>query len=284
MAIPTSHLPTRILQIFCLLFTIPFFLTAFSASIGDLSIIDYDYDYDYDHDPFHGDYSPPSPPPPSPPPHTPSLSCDELRGIGSLNTTCELNYSLNFTDDVYIAGKGNLYILPGVNITCPISGCSISVNVSGEFRLGSSSKLELGTAYVVAGNVSLLEGSMINVTALAGAPPEHTSGTPKGSQGGGGGHGGRGASCVMDNTKLPEDVWGGDAYSWSSLDKPWSYGSKGGTTNKDEDFGGGGGGRIWIEVKCNVEAHGSLLADGGDGGLKGGGGSGGSIYIKSQKM
>ncbi|KAL6990338.1 hypothetical protein U1Q18_048839, partial [Sarracenia purpurea var. burkii] len=79
-----------------------------------------------------------------------------------------------------------------------------------------------GTVSVNAGNATLFNGSVINVTALAGLPPEQTSGTPGGVQGGGGGHGGRGASCVMDNMKLPEDVWGGDAYSWSSLGEPWS--------------------------------------------------------------
>ena len=234
---------------------------------------------------FHGDYSPPSPPPPSPPPHPPSLSCEaDLKGTGSLNTVCELDYSLNFTGDVYLQGNGSLIVRPGVILSCPVNGCSIAINVSGEVRLGLGAQIIAGSVYVVAGNVSLFEWSVINVTALAGEPPEHTSGTPKGVQGGGGGHGGRGASCVMDNKKLPEDVWGGDAYSWSSLAEPWSYGSKGGTTNREEDYGGKGGGRIWFEVDSDVDARGSLLADGGDGGIKGGGGSGGIIYIKSQKM
>nr|GMC58868.1 uncharacterized protein LOC109186463 isoform X3 [Ipomoea batatas] len=88
----------------------------------------------------------------------------------------------------------------------------------------------------------------------------------------------------MDNKKLPEDVWGGDAYSWKSLDEPFSFGSKGGSTNRDDDYGGEGGGRIWLESTDVVDAKGLLLADGGDGGIKGGGGSGGSIYIKSKKM
>ncbi|KAL0374445.1 UNVERIFIED_CONTAM: hypothetical protein Sradi_3360200 [Sesamum radiatum] len=189
------------------------------ASKNDFSIIEYDYATKL----FRGDYSPPSPPPPSPPPHPPSVLCEDLKGIGSLNTT-------------------------------------------------------------LSGNASLFGGSVINVTARAGELPNPKTGTPDDAQGGGAGHGGRGASCVMDNKKLPEDVWGGDAYSWESLDKPWSYGSKGGTTNKGEDFGGIGGGRIWLEVKHIADVRGQLLADGGDGGIKGGGGSGGSIYIVSQKM
>ncbi|KAK2968224.1 hypothetical protein RJ640_027356 [Escallonia rubra] len=234
---------------------------------------------------FHGDYTPPSPPPPSPPPHPPPLSCSDLRGTGTLNTSCHLNHSLTFSDDVYVEGTGDLNVLPGVKLACPVSGCSINLNISGEFSLGLNSEVEAGAVFVTASNASFCEGSVVNATALGGVPPEHTSGTPKGTQGAGGGHGGRGASCVADNRELPEDVWGGDTYSWSSLDEPWSFGSKGGTTSREEeDYGGEGGGRIQIEVVNNVDARGRLLADGGDGGIKGGGGSGGSIYIKSHKM
>ncbi|KAJ9688259.1 hypothetical protein PVL29_014125 [Vitis rotundifolia] len=245
----------------------------------ELSIVDFDFNS------FHGDYTPPSPPPPASPPHPPSLLCEgDLGGNGSFDTICELNSSLNFGKDVYIEGIGSLHILSGVIVSCPIVGCLILVNISGEFVMGVNSSIIAGTVFVEAQNVSLSDGSIINVTALAGAPPPQTSGTPSGVQGSGGGHGGRGASCVTDNTKLPEDVWGGDAYSWSSLDEPNSYGSKGGTTSKEEDYGGGGGGRIEFEVESAIDVCGSLVADGGDGGVKGGGGSGGSIYIKAPRM
>lgn len=254
-----------------------------SASTADFSIIDNEELADVLS--CNGDYSPPSPPPPLPPPHPPSVSCEgDLNGVGSLNTSCELGYSLNFTGDVYIEGNGSLYILPGVVLSCPVEGCSITFNMSGEFRLGLNAEIIAGTVLVDAFNATLFNGSLINVTALAGPPPEQTSGTPTGATGAGGGHGGRGASCVVDNKKLPEDVWGGDAYSWSSLAEPWSYGSKGGTTNKEEDYGGKGGGRIGFVVENSIELHGCLLADGGEGGIKGGGGSGGSIKIKAPKM
>lgn len=239
----------------------------------------------FDVDAFNGDYSPPSPPHPSPPPHPPSVSCVEgLKGHGSLNTLCELNSSLIFEDDVYIEGNGSLYILPGVRLSCRLLGCSILINVSGEFSLGINSAIVAGLVSVNAWNSSFLDGSVVNVTGLAGDPPAQTSGTPSGVQGSGGGHGGRGASCVTDNTKLPDDVWGGDAYSWSSLDEPASYGSKGGTTSKEEKYGGEGGGRIWLEMNSTIDISGNLFADGGDGGIKGGGGSGGSIYVKAHRM
>ncbi|RXH74676.1 hypothetical protein DVH24_029397 [Malus domestica] len=260
------------------------------AVVGDFAInpslcADSDDDFSILGFEIHGDYSPPSPPPSPPPPHPPPLSCQEgLNGIGSLDTTCELNSSLILEDNVYIEGNGSLYILPGVNLSCPLLGCEIVVNISGEFSLGRNSMIIAGLVSVNASNASFLTGSVINVTALAGAPPAQTSGTPDGVQGSGGGHGGRGASCVIDNTKLPDDVWGGDPYAWSSLDEPVSYGSKGGTTSKDEKYGGEGGGRIWLEARSSIDLSGSVLADGGDGGIKGGGGSGGSIFVKARRM
>ncbi|CAA0824261.1 Unknown protein [Striga hermonthica] len=233
---------------------------------------------------FHQDYTPPAPPPP--PPHPPSLSCQsDLGGIGSLDTTCQVVSSLNLSKDVYVEGKGNLVILPNVIVNCSsISGCEFAVNVTGNFTLGENSTIICGTFELASDNAIFGNGSAVNTTGLAGSPPPQTSGTPQGVDGAGGGHGGRGAACLRDKSKLQEDVWGGDAYSWSSLGKPWSYGSRGGTTSNEVDYGGGGGGRVMLVVSMLLELNGSILADGGDGGVKGGGGSGGSIYIKAYKM
>ncbi|XP_047328542.1 uncharacterized protein LOC124931992 [Impatiens glandulifera] len=232
---------------------------------------------------FHQDYSPPSPPPP--PPHPPSLSCeDDLGGVGSVDSTCQIVSDLVLTHDVYIEGKGNFYILPNVSVYCSVSACQFTVNVSGNFVLGENASIVTSTFDLGAYNASFLNGSLVNTTALAGSPPTGSSGTPQGVDGAGGGHGGRGACCLTDEGKLPEDVWGGDTYSWSTLQKPWSYGSKGGTTSKELDYGGGGGGRIMLLLQNIIQVNGSLLADGGDGGHRGGGGSGGSIYIKAYKM
>jgi len=50
---------------------------------------------------FHQDYSPPSPPP-----CPPTVSCEEdLDGVGSLDTTCQIVSDLNLTDSVYIQGR-----------------------------------------------------------------------------------------------------------------------------------------------------------------------------------
>ncbi|KAL8128611.1 hypothetical protein V2J09_017766 [Rumex salicifolius] len=257
---------------------IPIFIFIINPAFAD------DLDFEVGWSNFHGDYNPPPPLPPSFPP-LPSLTCrEDLKGFGTLDSLCELNHNLDLTSDVYIEGSGSLAIGPGVVISCPFSGCSITVNLGGEFSLASNATIIAGAFWGVASNASFLAGSMVNVSALGGAPPEHSSGTPVGVQGAGGGHGGRGANCLADNVRIAEDVWGGDAYAWKELDEPWSFGSKGGTTSKDKDYGGGGGGRIRLNVTDLIEVGGSLLADGGSGGLKGGGGSGGSIYIKANKM
>jgi hypothetical protein len=53
---------------------------------------------------------------------------------------------------------------------------------------------------------------------------------------------------------------------------------------KNESYGGEGGGRIWLIAVDTLHVSADVLANGGDGGIKGGGGSGGSIYIKAHRM
>ncbi|KAM7493377.1 hypothetical protein LguiB_027986 [Lonicera macranthoides] len=232
---------------------------------------------------FRQDYSPPAPPPP--PPHPPSVTCEgDLGGVGTVDTTCKIVTDLNLTKNVYIEGKGNFIILPNVSVVCLVSGCEIAINVTGNFTLGANASIVAGTFELYADGASFSNESSVNTTGMAGNPPPQTSGTPQGVDGAGGGHGGRGACCLTDSKKLPEDVWGGDAYSWATLQKPWSYGSKGGTTSKEVDYGGGGGGRVMLLVVGLLDVNGSILADGGNGAPKGGGGSGGSIFIKAHKM
>ncbi|XP_073122629.1 uncharacterized protein [Henckelia pumila] len=226
------------------------------------------------------DYNPPAPPSP------PSLSCQsDLGGVGTLDTTCQIVSDLNLSkiNHVYIGGTGNLVIAPNVSVSCSsLLGCELAINVTGNFTLGENSAILCGAFDLIAGNASFGNGSCVNTTGLAGTPPPQTSGTPKGTDGAGGGHGGRGAACT--SKQLAEDVWGGDAYSWSSFVKPMSYGSRGGTTSREVDYGGGGGGRVAIVVATFLEINGSVLADGGDVDNRGGGGSGGSIYIKAYQM
>lgn len=231
------------------------------------------------------DYSPPSPPPPPPSPTPPYASCEsDLGGSGDFDTLCEVLSSKELSSHIYIKGNGSLVLLAGISLTCPSPGCEIVANLSGYIKIGANSKIVAGRVVLASTNVSLSEGTVVDTTGLAGDPPARTSGVPTGTHGDGGGYGGRGASCYIRDGQTQEDSWGGDPYDWTSLEKPDSYGSQGGSTSVEHDYGGGGGGRVWIVAKEVLELEGMVNADGGDGGDKGGGGSGGSIYIVADKM
>lgn len=208
-----------------------------------------------------------------------SRSCEELNGSGSFNTTCVISSSSSLDGDLCVYGDGSVEIRPHVKIICPFRGCYITVNVSGSVRIGEHVEVIAGSVSLYAANVSLDHHSTINTTALAGEPPPQTSGTPHSLEGAGGGHGGRGASCKVSN----DTNWGGDVYAWSTLDWPWSYGSMGGSMSAGQ-FGGYGGGRVMLRTSGFLNVDGQVLAEGGVGSLKGGGGSGGSIIIHAFKL
>ncbi|KAL1830578.1 hypothetical protein ACET3Z_000229 [Daucus carota] len=210
-----------------------------------------------------------------------SVSCESLEGVGSFDTTCVLNADLYINTDLYVFGHGNLEILPRLSIICPLEGCVLSFNLSGNIKVGEYAAIVAGSVILSAARLSFGPNSLINTTSLGGSPPSQTSGTPSSYEGAGGGHGGRGASCLKSNqTKY----WGGDVYAWSSLSEPWSYGSKGGGTSDTHQFGGSGGGRVKLVVKEILYLNGSVMAEGGDGGSEGGGGSGGSIIVHAKKL
>ncbi|CDY43450.1 BnaAnng07220D [Brassica napus] len=163
-------------------------------------------------------------------------------------------------------------------VYCLVKGCTIAFNVSGTIHVSQSARILAGSVVLSAINLTMESNSSIYTTALAGPPPSQTSGTPVGGDGAGGGYGGRGASCVKSNVSA---YWGGDVYSWSSLDDPWSYGSEGGAKL---NAGGKGGGRVRVILEDTMLLNGSVSAEGGDGGEEGGGGSGGSICIRAVKL
>lgn len=209
------------------------------------------------------------------------VSCEDLDGVGSLHTTCLLRSKLNLKSDLYVYGTGNLEILPNVSIVCPIEGCTIAFNLSGNVNIGQHATVIAGSVIFSASNLSMDYSSSINTTALGGLPPSQTSGTPVTYEGAGGGHGGRGASCLKNNKT---SFWGGDVYAWSSLSEPWSYGSKGGRKYLNAPYGGNGGGRVKLLIKDMLYINGSVTAEGGYGGSAGGGGSGGSIFVHAVKL
>lgn len=209
-----------------------------------------------------------------------AVTCGDVGGVGSFDTTCLLNSNLFLSSDVYIYGNGNIEILSQISVTCPVEGCTIVFNMSGNVKISQHATIVAGSIVVSAESMHLENNASINTTSFGGPPPPQTSGTPVGLDGAGGGHGGRGASCV----KTEKSNWGGDVYSWSPLSEPWSYGSKGSGTSAEKKFGGNGGGRVKLMVKDMLFLDGSVLAEGGDGGSNAGGGSGGSIIIQASKL
>jgi hypothetical protein len=202
---------------------------------------------------------------------------------------------ITLSNNSIIVGNGTLEILSNVSLSCASSGCALIILLSGELHLGSNSSIVGGTLTIQASKVHLSINSTLNTTAFSGSPPAQTSGTPSGLEGAGGGHGGRGASCEKDEGKDQGDTWGGDTYAWTSLNHPWSYGSKGGmtrisNTTTTHDVGGGlGGGRVSLTVLGTLILNGTIEANGGSvweekHGGNGGGGSGGSIIIKAAQM
>lgn len=237
------------------------------------------------HDVYRDKYVPAPSSAPSSAPNPPVTSCEmDLDGIGSFDTLCQMRSSLELTEDIHILGSGSFEILDDVELSCPLAGCSLVFNLSGEIRMRNGSAIVAGSIYIEALNVSVAETAVVNASALGGDPPEDSSGVPLGTFGDGGGYGGRGASCYNEQDKLQGDSWGGDAYGWLSLMYPDMYGSKGGTTSREVDYGGGGGGKVRILAGDMLEFGGTILADGGDAGELGGGGSGGSIFLTANKM
>ena len=94
-----------------------------------------------------------------------------------------------------------------------------------------------------------------------------------GSGGGGGGHGGSGGFVLAGGA-------GGPAYD--SATEPVLWGSGGGAGHASS--GGTGGGAIRLIVGGTFELNGELSADGLSGGIHGGGGAGGSIWVTADTL
>lgn len=216
-----------------------------------------------------------------------SLSCEaDLSGTGSLNTLCLLKKSFLLLDEeTYLVGNGSLEVHPGVAISCANPGCSVSIHLLGDLKMGANSSIRGSSLWIHAANVNLSDGATLDSSEFAGKPPSGSSGTPSGIDGAGAGHGGRGAFCLRKwMNKTQNDVWGGDVYGWSSLSEPWLFGSRGGTTKVNVELGGRGGGRIKVNTTGILVVDGSIQADGGSVGEEGGGGSGGSLWIQASRM
>eukprot|EP00897_Mesotaenium_endlicherianum_P005771 jgi/Mesen1/5221/ME000026S04529 len=203
-----------------------------------------------------------------------NFTCADLQGGGDLSTNCIISQTIMLENPSYISGVGNLTLLPSAALNCSKPDCEVTIMMGEVLHLDKNSAILGGTVLIEARHILLAEGSVISAQGLGGEPPPQTSGTPTGGEGSGGGHGGRGASCIANTDS--GDVWGGDAYAWSTLDSPWKSGSRGGGLGSEEG-GGAGGGRVSVTSRGTLSLNGSINANGASGGSTGGGGSGGSV-------
>lgn len=99
--------------------------------------------------------------------------------------------------------------------------------------------------------------------------------------GAGGGYGGRGGDA-WDNTKW--GAVGGSSYGTSNALLQAGSGGSAFASGSTAGWGGHGGGLIWLEARGTVLLDGTLSANGADALYYSGGGSGGGIFVCSQRF
>ena len=189
-----------------------------------------------------------------------------------------------------LAGQGNLTLSGGGSLYTYATGTNpaalvsttyqVRVDIAGNVNVGSNCWIYPYSDWT---NGGVARFTMANLTITA--PNSGFDASSKGFRGGintpvtgagpgwganrgGGGYGGMGGG-----------IGGGITYGLSNF--PAMPGSGGGSYYNN---GGWGGGCVWIESKGKVDVGGTLNADGGSGLPSGSGGSGGSIYVRCERL
>ena len=201
--------------------------------------------------------------------------------------------TLSITNDCVVTNGGNLHLHSGVtNGTDDIFGLLFSVDgdltVSSGSALVPHSDMENGASVrMAAGNVTVQNGGAIDADAKGWrggqGTPSWGLGPGQGYSTGGGGYGGAGAIAGPGG---PGGGIAGGTYGDSNA--PAFPGSGGG--GYGGTAGGVGGGLVWLAVQRTLEVDGDIRARGN---LTisnpwyidvGGGGAGGSVYIRCQTL
>ncbi|RJP35640.1 MAG: hypothetical protein C4547_09235, partial [Phycisphaerales bacterium] len=169
-------------------------------------------------------------------------------------------------------------IVTGATVTIDCTHRFNSLLVRGGGVVTHSAALEEGLELIVAEDVTITQGSSINVSGTgypAGTGPGAGRDGVNGANGGGGAYAGGGGDGSDTN------ALGGETYG--SIKEPDQLGSGGG--NGTPNGGGAGGGRLRLDVGGYLENFGNIRADGGSPrNSRGGGGSGGSIWITAEGL
>ena len=218
-------------------------------------------------------------------------ACDK----GDNLTTCEIS-SIKSIMGGSVLQYNNLTIKSGGALKNQTSTAHFSINAS-NIIIENGGRIE-GNVNITAGNLTILEGGLINATSLGyaggnagnGNCPGGSSGSGSGggstgticSAGGGGGYGSSGGTGFGDTISAS----GGSAYG--STFAPINYGSGGAGGVCTGANGGAGGGVVYINVTGTLNVSGSINASGSNtantscsGSYSGGGGSGGSVWLIS---
>jgi len=174
-------------------------------------------------------------------------------------------------------GRGTNTLVAGTSsFDLYVQGGSVATNLGTPrdlFVRANSTVIQMGN-WSVARNATLDAGSDINLDGLgnSSAGRGSTSVNPKG----GAGHGGYGAFNSANS---------GNVYD--SAVSPSLSGSQGGNGSGSEGlspYGGTGGGVTHLTVANTLTVNGEISADGNDGELNSGGGSGGSLWIQTATL
>ena len=206
-------------------------------------------------------------------------------GTGPIKSAWPPDY-IEFTENTVISFDDNQY--DGMGIV--INGCTLTVDGEHNFpdlhvinggTLTHSQGHAEGMKLAVANDIIIDSTSHINVSGkgYSSASGPGAGGIGKWSSGGAG-HGGLGGD---DGFPTPSEAASGGP-SYGSIIEPNSLGSGGGHPWNYSGEGGAGGGIVRLEINGSLILYGAINADGLDGLPRGGGGSGGSIYVITESI
>ena len=206
-----------------------------------------------------------------------STECKTLGGTGSLTSECVVSqsHSWGLSDIVTVVGPGNITVKENVTLSIDQDDGSstrggFNITIGGSFKLEAGATLRAPTIVLASDSLDVQTRAAVNASGLGNAQ----QGSPFGNEFGAG-YGGTGAACKVD-----ADMSRGRSYGWgySFNGVSFPFAQEGGGSSSL----GTGGGRVYVETKGNVTLAGTIESNGlGSYANPGGGGSGGSITIRS---
>ena len=184
--------------------------------------------------------------------------------------------SINIQASSALAINQDMTVQSGATFSASIAGAPMDFTVTGDLTIQGTVNGNIEN--ITAANISLLSGGLINATCY---------GNRGGRQGSNTGYHGAGPGGGTYSGPYPGGSYGGYAFNESETIQNHTYGSifapvdlgSGGATYSTSYRGADGGGRIKLTATGAFAIEGTIQADGCSNPNRGGGGSGGSIYL-----